>query len=54
MRVRVPQRILEPDVEMWSAFTPTIAFSEERPVLDTIDYIASAVIRVIREFEPLT
>ena len=47
MRVRVAQRMLEPDVEIWGAFTPTIAFSEARPVLDTIDYIASAVIRVI-------
>jgi hypothetical protein len=48
----VPQRVLEPDVEMHGTFTPTIAFNGDRTVLNTIDYCASAVIRVTREFEP--
>ncbi|MHB8733151.1 MAG: hypothetical protein ACYDAB_15360 [bacterium] len=53
IRAKVSKRVFEADVEMYATFSPTIAFEPDRPVLDTLDYCASAVIRVVREFEPI-
>jgi hypothetical protein len=53
MALGVPQRVIATDVRMYRDFRPTMAFSEGRPVLDTLDFISETVIRVIREFEPV-